>query len=394
MDPLGDLLTTRPIQTGWEFTMEPYPSGRFGLDLDPDPKLLPGPGANTRQSIMRNWDLNQWSVQFNLPFPILWVRGPIQCIITPIWSLPNRIRQVVTLISHICSYPPHHSHLQPLCLSFWCTTLPSSQNTKLSHPSLSLHAMIMSWQQVQHTLSPAYNKYSIHRVDHPPKMVSLRFILMITRWSLNVASASGIPPYTIDCNQLARYESSQVKSPCHITTVVKWLTDKYSLSTRHTVHRPPLSTHPISLHPGLQAYRQTGLLMAFKFAWSWPPSAYLLTCSLTASNCISKLAWTLPQSVSPNTTDYGLQVHMVVASQCISKLVRLQPPSSHSHRLHVVISKFARSRPPGASPISPDHILLVYLSVQSIVIFRLTLEFFSSTACSQSWYTVCWWVAI
>jgi hypothetical protein len=31
MDPLGDPLTTRPIQTGWEFTMEPYPSGQFGF---------------------------------------------------------------------------------------------------------------------------------------------------------------------------------------------------------------------------------------------------------------------------------------------------------------------------------------------------------------------------
>jgi len=36
MDPLGDPLTTRPIQTGWEFTMELYPSRQFGLidDLD------------------------------------------------------------------------------------------------------------------------------------------------------------------------------------------------------------------------------------------------------------------------------------------------------------------------------------------------------------------------
>jgi hypothetical protein len=31
MDLLGDLLTTRPIQTGWEFTKEPYLSGQYGL---------------------------------------------------------------------------------------------------------------------------------------------------------------------------------------------------------------------------------------------------------------------------------------------------------------------------------------------------------------------------
>jgi len=36
MDPLCDPLTTRPIQMGWEFTMEPYPSGQFAFIDDPD----------------------------------------------------------------------------------------------------------------------------------------------------------------------------------------------------------------------------------------------------------------------------------------------------------------------------------------------------------------------
>jgi hypothetical protein len=36
MDPLSDPLTTLPLQTGWEFTMEPYPSGQFGFIDDPD----------------------------------------------------------------------------------------------------------------------------------------------------------------------------------------------------------------------------------------------------------------------------------------------------------------------------------------------------------------------
>jgi hypothetical protein len=36
MDLLGDPLTTRPIQMGWEFTMEPYPSGQFWLIDIPD----------------------------------------------------------------------------------------------------------------------------------------------------------------------------------------------------------------------------------------------------------------------------------------------------------------------------------------------------------------------
>jgi hypothetical protein len=36
IDPLGDPLTTRPIQTGWKYTLEPYPSRQFGIIDDPD----------------------------------------------------------------------------------------------------------------------------------------------------------------------------------------------------------------------------------------------------------------------------------------------------------------------------------------------------------------------
>ena len=42
MDPLGDPLTTRPIQTGWEFTMEPYPSVQFGIIDDQDRQFRSG----------------------------------------------------------------------------------------------------------------------------------------------------------------------------------------------------------------------------------------------------------------------------------------------------------------------------------------------------------------
>jgi hypothetical protein len=36
MNPLCDPLTTRPIQIGWQFTVERYPSGQFGFIDDPD----------------------------------------------------------------------------------------------------------------------------------------------------------------------------------------------------------------------------------------------------------------------------------------------------------------------------------------------------------------------
>ena len=155
-------------------------------------------------------------------------------------------------------------------LSFSSSTLPSLHNTKLSHPTLSLHAMIMSWHwvqrtrstayteysihrvqhtpstashtpstgyteysihrvqhridrvqhrihrvqhrihRVQHTPSTAYTEHSIHRVQHPHKIVCLPFIHMTTCWPLNVASAPSVHPYTIVCHQPALHGSSKV----------------------------------------------------------------------------------------------------------------------------------------------------------------------------------------
>jgi len=36
MDPLSDLLTTRPIWMGWGIAIELYPSGQFGYTDGPD----------------------------------------------------------------------------------------------------------------------------------------------------------------------------------------------------------------------------------------------------------------------------------------------------------------------------------------------------------------------
>ena len=175
------------------------------------------------QIIMRIWDLREFCVRVNLASPIQQVPVPIWCVITPIQGLPNLIRQVVPLNSHIRSYSPHRSHLYRPSLSLLSITLPSSQNTKLSHHCLSLNAMIMRWHWVQ-----ANTMYSIHRVQHQhiPKIACHPFILMITSWPLNVASASGVPSYTIDCHQPARQESSKIKSPCHIPIFASQLTDE------------------------------------------------------------------------------------------------------------------------------------------------------------------------
>jgi len=97
------------------------------------------------------------------------------------------MRHVVPLISHFRSYPPLRSQLHPPSLSFSSTTLSSSQNTKLSQPSLSLHAMIMSWHWVQHTPSTTYIEHSKHRVQHTPCTVYTEYSIHHVQYTLSTA---------------------------------------------------------------------------------------------------------------------------------------------------------------------------------------------------------------
>jgi len=70
-------------------------------------------------------------------------------------------------------------------LSFSSSTLPSLHNTKLSHPTLSLHAMIMSWHWVQRTRSTAYTEYSIHRVQHTPSTAYTEYSIAYTEYRIH-----------------------------------------------------------------------------------------------------------------------------------------------------------------------------------------------------------------
>jgi len=134
-------------------------------------------------------------VRVNLPSPIRQVRVLIRHVITPIQGLPNQIMQVVPLICHFRSYPPCHPPLHPPSLGFSCTTHPSSRNTKLSHPSWSLNAMIMSCQPVQHMPSAAFTKYSIHQVQHSPSTAFTKYSIHQVQHSPSTAFTEySIPP--------------------------------------------------------------------------------------------------------------------------------------------------------------------------------------------------------
>jgi len=133
--------------------------------------------------------LTEFRVRVNLPSLIGQVWVPIQCVFTLITGFSNPIRQVVPQKSHFRSYPQHCFRLHPPSLSVTSITLPSSQTTKSSHSSLSLHVMIMSWQWEQHTPSTAYTEYSIHWVQHTPSTVFTEYSLHHVQRTLSAASS-------------------------------------------------------------------------------------------------------------------------------------------------------------------------------------------------------------
>jgi len=168
----------------------------------------------------------------------------------------------------------------------WVQHTPSSAYTECSiHREYSIH-------QVQHTPSTAYTEYSIHRVHYPPKIVCVPFILI-------------------------EYE----------------LTSGCSFSFR----RASLHDRPSSASSPWELKRIVTLLLSHgcKLTNCWLGSQHPARHPLTASTYSSNLAWSRPPSVPLNSHDHGLQVRMIIASKCISKLTQLQPPNSLDRGLQV-----------------------------------------------------------
>jgi hypothetical protein len=132
----------------------------------------------------------------------------------------------------------------------------------------------------------------------------------------------------------------------------------------------------------------------------------------------------LPTNPRPHSLHCGLQVRTMMAPTCISKLARLVLRNALNHSLHVYChtatitdSRFVRSFPPSSSRNLLNHNIGVHLEVYPITAskliskpaqswpwiiylrtldghFQVQLKLLSSTACSQSIYTVGRWVAI
>jgi len=156
-----------------------------------------------------------------------------------------------------------------------------------------------SIHRVQHTLSSAYTEHSIHpstaymeycihRILHHPNINCLPLPASVS--SLCRQSCTKFPTL----RQLRVIQWKESKPPSHHHPELPppdW---------------PPPSNPPISLSHGLQVHLQTRSIMA--------SNCISKPAHITASKCISNLAWLPPGSVSPYSHNYGRQVDLQTPS--------------------------------------------------------------------------------
>jgi hypothetical protein len=113
------------------------------------------------------------------------------------WSIESYTKFSYVPVSHD-DFPPTLSSL-----SFLSSILPSPKNTKLSHRTLSLHAMIKNEHRVQHTPSTACTEYSIHRVQHSLSTAYTAYSIHRVMHSPRTAYTPYciIPRSTVSCSQ-------------------------------------------------------------------------------------------------------------------------------------------------------------------------------------------------
>ena len=185
-------------------------------------------------------------------------------------------------------------------ISVSSSTLPSPKNMKLSHPSLLLHAMIMSWHHVQHTPSTASSYDQLFPAPsqflNSQCMYSTLYIPTITSWPINRVSAPVAPPFQSTASKysppISIDHALQGYLPTHSFTASKLITE--------FTQSQPLCASPNSLDPSLQVHPWVpsipGYMCISNLAWSWLPSAPLSSLALSLQ--------VLPQSHSIMVSQY------------------------------------------------------------------------------------------
>jgi hypothetical protein len=114
------------------------------------------------KNILENWDIREFHVRDNWPFPIRRVRPPI-------WGLLNPNRQVVPRISHIHSYPPYCSHIHPPSrIPILNSTITAEHKVKSSLSISPCHDLELapSTAYTESTASTHHCRFSLHSQDY------------------------------------------------------------------------------------------------------------------------------------------------------------------------------------------------------------------------------------
>jgi len=272
--------------------------------------------------------------------------------ITPIWGLPNPIREVKPLIAHIRSYPPHGSHLHPPISLFFV----HNSNIITEH-KVKLSLSISPCHDHELTPSTAYTEYSIHRVQHTPSTA-------YTEYSIHPVQHTPSPAYTQSSIHRVQHTPSTQDCLSSLHSHDHELTPEYAFGFRRApLHDwPPLASSTWELKGRVTlSHSHSGKLTNW-----WIESQIPVRRPSTISKYSSKVAWSRPLRVSPISLDDGLQSRSILASKCISKPAQLRPPSESPNSLDYRLQVRTIMASECISSNSLNHNLQLYLHTRTI----------------------------
>ena len=107
-------------------------------------------------------ELREFRVRLDSSSLISQLRVPIWPVLTPIWGLPNPIRQLIPMISHIRSSTLFSS-------SFPVSLFLIHNSTIIAEKKVQSSLSISSCHDHELTMSTAYAEYNVHWVQHTPR---------------------------------------------------------------------------------------------------------------------------------------------------------------------------------------------------------------------------------
>jgi len=178
------------------------------------------------------------------------------------------------------------------------------------------------------TPSTAYTEYSVLRVQHKPSTAFIEHSIHRVQHTLSPAyiTCCIIRRSTIPHSQPVSHLSSDHVVLNSLPSHNYKLTNEWSL----TSCRASLPNYHVQID-------RIAVLLQSRY--------------IVGSNCISNLTQSQPTCESPNSCDFGLHGHIIMASKCISKLPWFRAPRSRDHGILTrtspgleCISLFTRSR--------------------------------------------------